>query len=55
MAARGVAVQHLPQAELEGGPGRQHAVAPRGIPRLLAHGHHRIGWELGRPICLQAR
>ena len=55
MTARGVAVQHLEQEELDGGRGRQHAVAPGGLAGLLARRHHRVRLALGRPLGFPAR
>jgi hypothetical protein len=55
MTARGVAVQNLEQEALDGGRGRQHAVAPGGLAGLLARRHHRVRLEWGRPLCFQAR
>jgi hypothetical protein len=55
MAARGVAVQHLSEEELDGGNGRQHAGAPGGIASLSAHRHNRVRLEVGCPLCFQSR
>jgi hypothetical protein len=55
MAARGMAVENLSQEELQGGHGRQHAVAPGGIASLAAYRQNRVRLELGCPLCFQAR
>jgi hypothetical protein len=55
MAARGMAVQPLAPEELDGGHGRQHAVAPGGLANRWAHSRHRVRLALGRPIGFQAR
>jgi hypothetical protein len=44
MATGRVAVQHLSQEELDGGDGREHAVAPRRVPPLAARGEDGFGW-----------
>lgn len=50
MGARGVAMQHLSEKELNGGDRREHTVAPGGIAGLLARANNRVWWQLGRPL-----
>ena len=55
MATRGMAGEHLSEEELEGGHGRQHAVAPGCLTSLAADRQHHAWLEWSCPRCLQAR
>jgi hypothetical protein len=45
MTAGGVAMQNLPQEEVHGGDGREHAIASGHIPDLTTHGKDGVGWQ----------
>jgi hypothetical protein len=54
MSARGVAMQNLSQKELDGGDGREHAVAPGGIASCLTRANDRFWLQLSRPLCFES-
>jgi hypothetical protein len=50
MMAGGVPMQHLQHEELHGGHGREHAVAPGGIPDLATQRENGTGLQQRGPL-----
>ena len=51
MTAGGMAMQHRPEQELDGGDGREYTVAPGGIAGRLTRANDGFWLQRGRPRC----